>query len=102
MERARSASIEIVGKNDREIIAAMKFAAEHWRTDEVIIRVYGKHARRVIEHAVAHNLNIANRDHYIQSLVSAARERLAVQAREAVTRRRGAVIERVPADGSSR
>jgi sarcosine oxidase gamma subunit len=56
----RSASIEIVGKNDCEILGAVNFAAKHWSTDEVSIHIDGEDARRVIEHAFAHNLNIAN------------------------------------------
>jgi hypothetical protein len=91
-----------VGKSDCQIIDAMSFAAKLWSNDEVVIHVDAKDARRVIERAVVHNLNIANHDHHIQSLVTAARERLAVRACGAVTRRRVASFERVLADGRSR
>lgn len=66
------------------------------------IQVEGKDACSLTEHAVTHGLNIANRDLYIQTLVTAARERPALRARAAVTRRRVAVLERAPADRSSR
>ncbi len=98
---SRSASIEIVGKNDRPIAAAMNFAAKCWGTEEVIIHVDGKDARRFIEHAVAQKLNVAICDPYIESLVTAASQCHAVRSQKADAPRSVAVLEHVPADGSS-
>jgi len=93
-----SSYLELVGTKDREIAAAMAYAAERWGNDEIIIHVGGRHTEKIIEQAVAHGLNVANRDSYIQSLVTRERAR---QADPAVQRRRAgtaaetiAVIER--------
>jgi hypothetical protein len=55
----------------------MAFAAQLWGNDEIVIHVGGRHTAKIIEHAVAKGLNIANPDAYIQSLVAQERGRQA-------------------------
>ena len=69
--------LELVGTKDQEIAAAMAYAAQRWGNDEVIIHVGGRHTAKIVEHAVAQGLNVANRDSYIQSLVAQERARQA-------------------------
>jgi hypothetical protein len=91
--------LELVGTKDHEIAAAMPFAAQRWGNDDVIIHVGGRHTAKIIEHAVANGLNVANRDAYIQWLVARERKRQV----DPLRRRAGAaadpiaVVERAPA-----
>lgn len=92
--------LEIVGTKDQEIAAAMAHAAKRWGNDEILIHAGGRHTAKIVEHAVAHGLNVANRDSYIQYLVARERDRQAnpltrrFQADGA--RKNIAVIERAP------
>jgi hypothetical protein len=92
--------LELVGTKDHEIAAAMAYAAQRWGNDEIIIHVGGRHTAKIVEHAIAHGLNVANRDSYIKSLVA---QECARQADPAIRRFRNgvgtkaiAVIERAP------
>jgi hypothetical protein len=69
--------LEILGTKDHEIAAAMAFAAQRWGKDEIVIHVGGRHTSKIIGHAVAQGLNIANPDAYVQSLVAQERARRA-------------------------
>ena len=85
VERAAESTspyLELVGTNDREIATAIAFAAERCGNDEIIIHVSGRHTAKIIEHAVAQGLNIANRDSYIQALVAQERARQSISPAE--------------------
>lgn len=72
--------IQVTGTGDRQIRAAMQYAAIRWGGDPITIRVGDKHADKIVKHAVAANVNIdTSRDPRLAELVAAERQRQAVQ-----------------------
>jgi hypothetical protein len=67
--------LEISGSSDRKIAAAMAFAKAKWGGDDVLIRVGDQHQARIIRHAVAAGLSIANTEPEIVKAVALERER---------------------------
>jgi hypothetical protein len=93
--------LEITSSSDRAISYAMTYALAKWGNDPILIHVHAsasdKHVARIVEHAVAQGLTVANSEPHIQAMVASARERqnnpLAREAHE----RDATIIERVSA-----
>lgn len=94
--RTKSPFIEIAGSSDRQIEAAVTYAARRWAGEDVVIHAEGKDERRVIEHAVRAGLNIVNDDPRVKSLVADEKARQEkTRGPETHKREQAPIIERV-------
>jgi hypothetical protein len=89
------AHIEITSDTERAILASMIHAKAKWGDDAIIIHANEKHAERVVKHAVAQGLTIANKDPRILELVAIERERQASPLARVAHERDTPMIERV-------
>jgi hypothetical protein len=91
--------LEMMRSDERSISYVMTYALAKWGNDPIIIHAGDKHVERIVEHAVAQGLTVANTEPHIQALVASARERqnnpLAREAHE----RDATIIERVQSNG---
>jgi hypothetical protein len=87
--------LEMTNDSERAMVAVMIYAKAKWGDDAILIHAGDKHVAKIVEHAVAQGLTVANREPHIQAMVASARERqnnpLAREAHE----REATIIERV-------